>query len=76
MKDQISLRGLIVGQGIKPEALAIEFEELRTTYSELSLRIAAVADWLHEQGVASGDRVAWLGTNEPGRSACYSPVLG
>ena len=51
--------------GHRPEALAIEFEELRTTYSELSLRIAEVADWLHEQGVASGDRVAWLGTNNP-----------
>ena len=51
--------------GHQPEALAIEFEELRTTYSELSLRIAEVADWLHGQGVASGDRVAWLGTNNP-----------
>ena len=51
--------------GHQPDALAIEFEESRTSYRELSLRVADVAAWLHDRGVGPGDRVAWLGTNDP-----------
>jgi fatty-acyl-CoA synthase len=49
-----------------PEAIAIAQGERRITYGELARRIdrAAACLW-HDGGVRPGDRVAWLGANDP-----------
>ena len=51
--------------GHRPDALAISFEGTDQTYAQLSTTVAGVASWLHDNGVARGDRVAWLGPNRP-----------
>jgi fatty-acyl-CoA synthase len=51
--------------GHRPDALALEFEGRRQSYSELSSTIESTAAWLHDRGVVEGDRVAWLGPNRP-----------
>ena len=49
----------------QPDALAVEFEGDKTSYQQLSTRIASIAGWLHLHEVEPGDRVAWLGPNHP-----------
>ena len=49
----------------QPASLAIEFKGVETNYDQLSTRISAIASWLHSQSVGVGDRVAWLGPNQP-----------
>jgi fatty-acyl-CoA synthase len=44
---------------------ALVFRDAETTYSALSARVDALAGALRERGVATGDRVAYLGNNHP-----------
>jgi fatty-acyl-CoA synthase len=44
---------------------AMTFGEMRTTYAEMASRVARFARVLHDAGVNSGDRVAYLGGNHP-----------
>jgi len=49
-----------------PEAIALSHEGLQFTYGDLARRCDAAAAMLaRDWGVARGDRVAWLGLNDP-----------
>ena len=49
-----------------PQAPAITHEHESLTYGALQARVGAAAAWLwHDAGVRPGDRVAWLGLNDP-----------
>lgn len=50
----------------RPEAPAIRFRDVVTSYGRLAALVDGTAAWLHERyGIGRGDRVAWLGTNAP-----------
>ncbi len=48
-----------------PSKVALHFEGEEISYAELWQRIDAATSKLMEQGVQPGDRVAWLGFNDP-----------
>jgi fatty-acyl-CoA synthase len=49
-----------------PDAVAIAYGDRRITYGDLAQSIdRAAANLWHERGVRPGDRVAWLGANDP-----------
>ncbi|WWR58644.1 long-chain fatty acid--CoA ligase [Saccharopolyspora sp. SCSIO 74807] len=48
-----------------PHRIAVRYGDLRLTYAEFAARVADLARGLHEKGVRSGDRVAFLGPNHP-----------
>lgn len=50
---------------LNPESTALIFEEQRLTYAEFSDRVRRQATLLRENGVCVGDRVAFLGLNQP-----------
>ncbi len=50
----------------RPDALAIRFEDQRISYGELEQRVGRLAGALADrEGIAAGDRVAYLGHNAP-----------
>lgn len=52
--------------GFSPDKTAIRFAGKDQSYSALAARIAALAGMLrHTYGIDRGDRVAWLGVNDP-----------
>lgn len=46
--------------------VALVFREQTVTYDELDLRINGLANAFAREGVAKGDRIAYLGENDPG----------
>ncbi|MCD5422437.1 long-chain-fatty-acid--CoA ligase [Rhodococcus pyridinivorans] len=49
----------------KPESTAIRFQQRSITWRQLHDRVAQLANWLTEQGIGAGDRVAILLGNRP-----------
>jgi fatty-acyl-CoA synthase len=48
-----------------PRSAALTFDAITWTYAELQLRIDRLATLLRDHGVARGDRVGFLGLNQP-----------
>jgi fatty-acyl-CoA synthase len=48
-----------------PDAVAVRFEEREIGYGELEQRVARLAGALRREGLAAGERVAYLGQNAP-----------
>ncbi|MCY7306319.1 MAG: AMP-binding protein, partial [Rhodoferax sp.] len=48
-----------------PQALALHFEGDDVTYAEFWRRVLQAQAALQQRGIATGDRVAWLGQNDP-----------
>lgn len=49
--------------GERPDGIAIECGDRRTTYAEADLLTRKIIAFLQSQGIARGDRIAWLGKN-------------
>lgn len=47
----------------RPDAVALEQDDLRTTYGELDKATRQIVALYQANGIAPGDRVAWLGKN-------------
>ena len=68
----------------RPDHVAVRFEGRDLTYAELDRRSAQVAGLLQREGVAPGDRVAWLGRASEAwyeiffgaarARACFAPI--
>lgn len=60
---------------VRPDATAIQFEDVTITYADLSDLHQRVAGWLASQGVGVGDRVALFMTNRPEFIVAFLAVL-
>jgi len=60
-----SLRELWLGSAAHVDKDYLVYRDERWTYAEAHREVAAVASWLHEQGVRPGDRVAIAMRNYP-----------
>jgi fatty-acyl-CoA synthase len=59
-----------------PDRVAIRSDGTDYTYRQLYERVSALAGGLREQGVGSGDRVAFLGANQPAYLETLFAVAG
>ena len=50
---------------MNPNAPALRFEDLSLTYKDLERNIVSLAWTLKDQGVEPGDRIGYLGLNDP-----------
>ena len=60
-----SLREFWLGSAVHADKDYLVYRDERWTYAEAHREVAAVAGWLHEQGVRPGDRVAIAMRNYP-----------
>jgi long-chain acyl-CoA synthetase len=60
-----SLREFWLGSAVHADKDYLVYQDERWTYAEAHREVAAVAGWLHEQGVRPGDRVAIAMRNYP-----------
>jgi fatty-acyl-CoA synthase len=66
VEPEISLGGWFAARAARsPNRRALTFEGVTWTYAEMLLRIDRMAVCLQEGGVRHGDRVAFLGLNQP-----------
>ncbi|MDA8564315.1 acyl--CoA ligase, partial [Mariniblastus sp.] len=66
---------LITTAKIFPEKVAIVFDKQQWTYAQLEAKSLAAANWLSQQGVATGDRVAIMLPNAPSFPVWYYATL-
>lgn len=57
--------GMLRRAQLNPERTALIFENLTLSYADLALRVRQQATLLREAGVCMGDRVAFVGFNQP-----------
>jgi len=66
---------LLARAGDTPVAVALRHRDATVSYRELADNSARLARGLRDDGVAAGDRVAIMGTNEPAFVVSYLAVL-
>lgn len=60
-----------VHAGLRPDAIALTFEDRKTTYGELDANTSRVANALQAEGVSQGNRIGYLAKN----TDCFFEIL-
>ena len=53
---------------------ALRFEDLSLTYKDLEQNVVSLAKALRNHGLEPGDRIGYLGLNDPKPSRCFTPA--
>ncbi len=70
-----SLRDVWCSSSVHAEQDYLVFQDERWSYADAHAQVAAIANWLLEQGVVAGDRVALAMRNYPEWLLCYWATL-